>query len=171
LAARAGLQSSAHLVRDLFVVWTTSQVAAVCGFVSTAKTTTAATLARMARILVVEDDRFMREVLGEQLIAAGHTPSLFDDPIAGINALLKSDFDLVISDMNLPYLHGIDFMKAVLGDPKTAHIPVLLVTGAAANKTWLDALEAGAAGYLTKPVRAEELAREIDRALSAARED
>jgi CheY-like chemotaxis protein len=119
----------------------------------------------MPHVLVVDDDRSMRELLRLHLNARGHEVTVAPDAIEGIKALLETDIQLIISDIDMPYLNGVDFVRAVTADPKTHHVPVIFVTGVSDNETWLDAMRAGATGYLTKPVDVNELGREVDKAL------
>jgi CheY-like chemotaxis protein len=120
----------------------------------------------MARILIVDDDPAMREHLALLVRARGHVEMLAPDAVEAIKQLLHDPVDLVISDIRMPYLDGVEFLRAVMSDGRTCHIPVVFVTALNDEATWLEAMRAGAAGYLTKPVRSEELAREVDRALS-----
>jgi CheY-like chemotaxis protein len=120
----------------------------------------------MARILVVEDDRALREMVRLHLAARRHSVLCAQDAIEAIKALLAEEFELILSDINMPYLSGIDFLRAVRGDPKTSHVPVVFLTGKTDDETWAEATLAGADGYLTKPVRNEDLSAAIDKALA-----
>jgi CheY-like chemotaxis protein len=123
----------------------------------------------MARILVVEDDRSLREMLRISLSARDHSVICVADAIEAIKALLGEPFDLVLTDITMPYLNGMELLRAIRGDPKTSHIPVVLLTGKSDDDTWAEATRAGAAGYLTKPARGEDLIDVIDKALSGNR--
>ena len=120
----------------------------------------------MAHILVVDDDYSMRELLRLQLGSRGHEVSVAPDAIEAIKLLLATEVELVISDIDMPYLNGVEFVRAIAEDPKTCHVPVVFVTGMTDEATWVEAMRSGATGYLTKPVRTDELAREVEKALS-----
>jgi DNA-binding response OmpR family regulator len=120
----------------------------------------------MARILVVEDDRSQLEIVRLHLEAREHSVVCAADTIEGIKALLAEDFELILTDIGLPYLSGLEFLRAVRGDSKTSQIPMVILTGKTDDETWAEATLSGADGYLTKPVKKEELAAVIDKALA-----
>jgi two-component system chemotaxis response regulator CheY len=123
----------------------------------------------MARILIVDDDPSLRELLRIHLSARGHSVLPAADATEAIRALLQDDFQLVVSDVDMPYLSGIELLRAIRGDEKTSHIPVVLLTGRGDDEVWREALLLGAAGYLTKPVAADELQTMIERALKSSK--
>lgn len=119
----------------------------------------------MARILIVDDDPSLRELLRMHLSARGHSVLAAADAAEAIRALLQDDFQLVVSDVDMPYLSGMELLQAIRGDEKTAHIPVVLLTGRGDDEVWNKATMLGVAGYLTKPVAADELQSMIERVL------
>jgi CheY-like chemotaxis protein len=119
----------------------------------------------MARVLTIDDDRSARELLRLHLISMGHSVTSAPGSMEGIQALLDGDFDLVISDIDMPYLDGLELLQAIRGDEKTSHVPVILLTRLMDDDLWLRAMKCGATQYLTKPVELEELACEIRKAL------
>jgi CheY-like chemotaxis protein len=118
----------------------------------------------MARILVVDDDALMRELLRIQLAKEGHAVHESNDPSGALRLLLQRDFDLVFTDINMPYMDGIEFASAVMGDAKTRHIPVIVLTGSADDATFQRARDLGAR-LLTKPLHGDALLNEVRRAL------
>jgi CheY-like chemotaxis protein len=108
-----------------------------------------------ARILVVDDDEGIRELLSLHLSAAGYEVQVAADAIAAGYIVLKAPPDLIITDVNMPHMDGFEFVKAIKSDPSLPPIPVIFLTsvedGDARGK------ELGAAGYVTKPVRADRL--------------
>jgi two-component system chemotaxis response regulator CheY len=108
-----------------------------------------------ARILVVDDDRNMRELLALHLGAAGYQVDVAEDPIAAGYCISRARPDLVISDINMPRLDGFEFVTAMREDPDLRDIPVIFVS------TDLDLANRGkglgVVGYLAKPVRADTL--------------
>lgn len=120
----------------------------------------------MARILVIDDDRSMRELLRMHLSGARHSVLTTSDAEEAIRALLREEFDLILSDISMPYMDGIELLKAIRGDLKTAHIPVVFLTGQADDASWMEAMKSGATGYVTKPIKIQELLLEIDKALA-----
>ena len=122
----------------------------------------------MAKILMIEDDDLMADLMRTHLVEAGHTVRLSTDSAAGIMALLVQQPDLVLLDLALPYLDGQDILAAMKGDPATSRIPVIVITARsdAANKA--RARAAGADDYLVKPILREQLLAAVDRQLQAA---
>ena len=122
----------------------------------------------MAKILMIEDDDLMADLMRTHLVEAGHTVRLSTDSAAGIMALLVQQPDLVLLDLALPYLDGQDILAAMKGDPATSRIPVIVITARsdAANKARAQAV--GVDDYLVKPILREQLLAAVDRQLQAA---
>ncbi len=109
----------------------------------------------MKRILVIEDDECMRELVGLHLANAGYDAVLADDALQGAAALLREPFDAVVSDVQMPFLDGLELLSAAKADAAMRDVPFVLITGS------LDALDRPearlAAACLLKPVAAEDL--------------
>lgn len=123
----------------------------------------------MARVLVIEDDKEFLKLLGLHLRGAGHTVRAAADAADGIRALLAEAPDVILSDIAMPYLDGLDLLQAVRSDSTTRDIPFILLTGRADTDTYMRARELGADDCLTKPIHLEELIASIDRALKKVR--
>jgi two-component system, chemotaxis family, chemotaxis protein CheY len=108
-----------------------------------------------ATILVVDDDESIRELLRLHLSAAGYEVNLAEDAIAAGYLVLRSPPDLIISDINMPHMDGFEFIEALKADATLPRIPVIFLTSADDGDQRGRAL--GAAGYITKPVRADRL--------------
>lgn len=119
----------------------------------------------MARILVVEDDAYFGESLRLHLTALGHKVTLTREPAAGIQSILESPPDLILSDLNMPYLTGQELLKAVWGEQATRHIPVVIVTGKTDDDSYLQAIQLGVSCYLIKPVLLADLMKAVQSAL------
>lgn len=122
----------------------------------------------MAAILVIEDDDLMSELLRAQLAEAGHTVRVSPDSAAGIMALLVRRPDLVLLDLALPYLDGLDILEAVKGDPATSRVPVIVITARSDAASRERAEAAGVDDYLVKPILREQLLEAVDRQLRAS---
>ena len=122
----------------------------------------------MAKVLMIEDDDLMADLMRTHLVEAGHTVRLSTDSAAGIMALLVQQPDLVLLDLALPYLDGQDILAAMKGDPATSRIPVIVIPARsdAANKARAQA--AGVDDDLVKPILREQLLAAVDRQLQAA---
>lgn len=105
-------------------------------------------------VLLIEDNEDFRFYLKENLKDCYHIIEGADG-IAGWQKTLSGHPDLVMSDVNMSGMNGIDLCRKIKNDPRTKHIPVILVTAAAGEQEQLRGLEAGAADYLVKPFNFE----------------
>jgi two-component system alkaline phosphatase synthesis response regulator PhoP len=112
---------------------------------------------RKERILVIEDDADFRDLLRIHLSLAGYALEVAEDGVAGGKALLDRPPDLVLSDVNMPFLGGFELLALMSSDERTASIPVILLSGQSDDHTESKALKLGAADFLTKPVTLEDL--------------
>jgi len=108
-----------------------------------------------ARILVVDDDESLRELLRMHLAAAGYEVSTAADGISAGYHVLKAPPDLILSDVNMPHMDGFEFVAALKADKSLPDIPVIFLTSVEDGDH--RGKELGAVGYLTKPVRADRL--------------
>lgn len=124
----------------------------------------------MKTILVVEDDASLRDLLKVHLGSLGYVVQIAADAAEAIRGVLArantSLPDLIIADINLPYLDGFELVRAFKGDPITAHIPILVLTARKDDDSFLRAMELGVTQYITKPVPLEELIGSIQSALT-----
>jgi CheY-like chemotaxis protein len=119
------------------------------------------------RILVVDDDKFMRDLLGLHLRNGGYDVLEAEDAVVAGHQVVNGAPDLVIADVHMPYMNGYDFVAALKSDPTTKHIPVVFLTSD--ENVAEHARKLGAAAFLNKPVRAERLFEVVARfALSEA---
>jgi len=108
-----------------------------------------------ARILVVDDDESLRELLRMHLAAAGYEVSTAPDAISAGYQVLKHPPDLILTDVNMPHMDGFEFIAALRADRTLPSIPVIFLTSVEDGEQ--RGKELGAVGYLTKPVRADRL--------------
>ncbi len=107
-------------------------------------------------ILIVEDSEDVRIYLSE-LLKDEYKILLSDNGKIGLQSAFENLPDLIISDVMMPEMDGIDFCKRVKSDWQTSHIPVILLTAKATSENKIDGLETGADVYLTKPFSSKEL--------------
>ena len=122
---------------------------------------------RQAGILVVEDDRAQREALQEILQEEGYDLETVPDGETGLRRLQEQGFDLVLTDMSLPGVGGLDILKFLV--QHQPHCLCIIVTGYATVKNSVDAMRQGAYDYLPKPVDPQELRLVVRRALEHQR--
>jgi CheY-like chemotaxis protein len=108
-----------------------------------------------ARILVVDDDASLRDLLRLHLSAAGYEVQTAADGIAAGYQVLKAPPDLIITDVNMPHMDGFEFVAALKSDKSLPPIPVIFLTSLEEGDQ--RGRELGAVGYVTKPIRADRL--------------
>ncbi len=120
----------------------------------------------MADILLVEDERNARHIIGMGLETSGHRVTDCATPAEAIEALQQASFDIVLTDLRMEGRDaGLDVVQAAAAcDPQPV---TLLITAYASAETAVDAMRMGAYDYLTKPVSMDELNDAIDRALQS----
>jgi two-component system response regulator PilR (NtrC family) len=117
----------------------------------------------MARILVVDDDQGMREFMEIMLTKEGYDVTSAEDPAKAINLCRKVAFDLVITDLKMPKIDGIEFLKTIKDQrPETI---VILITAYASGETAINAMKEGAYDYVEKGGSIEELKQIVHSAL------
>jgi DNA-binding NtrC family response regulator len=121
----------------------------------------------MATILYVDDDPTIGLLLEDTLLRAGHRAVGARNVPQALQALSHGEFELIISDFRMPGMTGLELL-AHLRD-EGYDIPLIMVTGYASIEHAVQAIKAGAADYITKPVRPEQLEHAVTKALQVAR--
>lgn len=111
----------------------------------------------MARILVAEDDPDIAELLAHYLQRAGFEAELVSSGRDALRRLRKAPPDVLLLDIMLPELDGLEVCRAVRSDPATASIPVIMVTARGEESDRIVGLELGADDYITKPFSPNEV--------------
>jgi DNA-binding response OmpR family regulator len=120
---------------------------------------------KKTRILIIDDDVGFRDLLRLHLSAAGYQVQVAEDGVTGGRALLAQTPDLIVSDLNMPFLNGFELLSLLRSDAETASIPVILLSGRSDGDTMAKAVELGAADFLTKPVTRDQLLESIEACL------
>jgi CheY-like chemotaxis protein len=116
------------------------------------------------RVLVVDDDPAALRMYGRLLEAAGYEAVQCDSGIGAVELVERQPFDVVVMDLNMPGLDGWMAMSLIRARQPT--LPVVILTGGSEPELEKRAATAGAAGFLTKPCRAEVLSRSLERAIT-----
>lgn len=121
----------------------------------------------MDKILVVDDEKSMRDFLRIVLKKEGYEVAVADDGEAAIRVIRKEAFDLVLTDVKMPKASGIEVLKAVKEtSPDTI---ILIITAFASTETAIEAMKEGAYDYLSKPFQIDEVKLIIRNALEKKR--
>lgn len=120
-----------------------------------ASSNTAVRPARKARILVIDDSPCFRELLQLHLRGAGYEVFGAEDAVAAGKLIVEQLPDLLIVDVNMPYMSGIEFVGALRADPEVRAIPVIFLSSR--DDVAQEAHRLGAVACLTKPVAADRL--------------
>ena len=102
-------------------------------------------------VLYVEDNEFNRKIVRQLLTATTYRLLEAADGEEGVTMAFDARPDLVLMDIQLPKLSGLDATRKIRQDPRTAHVPIIVVTSFALSGDDQKALEAGASAYLAKP--------------------
>ena len=121
------------------------------------------------RVLVADDNADMREYLTNLLEASGYEVSAVTDGQQALEAVRSRVPDLVISDVMMPGLDGLQLLAALRNDPRSAALPVLLLSARAGQEASIEGLLAGADDYLVKPFAAAELLARVRANVELAR--
>ena len=120
---------------------------------------------RHMKILVVDDFSMMRRITRKLLRELGYgNVAEADDGLTALPMLESGDFDLLITDSDMPGMAGIELLCAVRDDPELSGLPVLMVTPEARHDFGLAAEQAGVNGYMEKPFTLNALRNHVDRA-------
>lgn len=102
-------------------------------------------------VLHIDDDEINRVLVEETLVKMGVDIIGAPNPVDGINMAAKELPDLILLDIEMPGMNGYDACASIKGNPKLAHIPILMLTGLGQVKSVEKALACGANGYISKP--------------------
>ncbi len=120
-----------------------------------------------SKILIVDDEKNIRLGLSTALQQEGYETVVSEDGQEGWNRINQEHFDLVISDIRMPNMGGIDLLKQV--SSAYPRLPVIVLTGHGTIETAVTCMQHGAYDFITKPVNLDRLALMVDRALGASR--
>lgn len=121
----------------------------------------------MAKILVVDDEEVIREILADFLAMEGFYVRTAKDGGAALVELSRERFDLVLSDLKMPSMGGLELLAAIR--KHTPHVVTIIMTGFGTVETAIDAMKKGAYDYVLKPFKVEEVVQTIRRGLEKQR--
>ncbi len=118
------------------------------------------------RFLIVDDFATMRRIVRNLLKESGYAEAdEAEDGVVALQKLRASNFDFVVSDINMPNMNGFQLLAEIKKDEKLKHIPVLMVTAEARKEDIVLAAQQGAAGYIVKPFTKATLEEKVQKIL------
>jgi chemosensory pili system protein ChpA (sensor histidine kinase/response regulator) len=126
--------------------------------------------ARDARplVMIVDDSLTVRKITSRLLAREGFDVLTAKDGVDALQVLSEHHPDVILLDIEMPRMDGFEFTKTIKGDPKNAHIPIIMITSRTAEKHRNHAAELGVDLYLGKPYQEDELLRHLRDMLSMA---
>lgn len=109
------------------------------------------------RILVIEDEELMRKTLEFRLKKDGYEVQLAKDGREGIEMSRSGEFDLIISDIMMPFVSGLEIVSRIKANPQTKETPIIMLSAVGLENVILEAFELGADDFITKPFNLSEL--------------
>ena len=125
----------------------------------------------MAKILIVEDNALNIKLFCDLLAAHGHEPEAVTDSRNAIDVAREFSPDLVITDIQLPHVSGLDLIKLIRADEKLSEVPIMAVTAYSAHGDEERIREAGAQAYVAKPISVVRFAQTVDELLEGKHEE
>jgi two-component system chemotaxis response regulator CheY len=117
-----------------------------------------------ARVLIVDDSSVMRKIVGRSLRQAGVEVQQLLEASNGSEALTvarENPLDLILSDINMPLMDGLEFVRQLRCIEAAQNIPVIMITTEAGEAHVVQALSCGASGYIRKPFTSEQIKERI----------
>jgi two-component system cell cycle response regulator DivK len=116
----------------------------------------------MAKILIVEDNALNIKLFCDLLAAHGHQPEAVTDSRNALEAARSFEPDLVITDIQLPHVSGLELIRLIRNDEKLSNTPIMAVTAYSARGDEERIREAGAQAYVSKPISVARFAQTVD---------
>lgn len=115
------------------------------------------------RVLAVDDSKTMRDMVSFTLKGAGYEVLVADDGVNALSALSGENVDLIITDVNMPNMNGIELVQKLRGDPRFRATPILILTTESDDGLKQQGRAAGATGWIVKPFVPEKLLKVVNK--------
>src|SRR5580698_5210620 len=119
------------------------------------------------RVLIVDDEKFIRDILADFLGMEGYVVRTAEDGAAALVELGRTRYDMILSDLKMPRMGGIELLAAI-GQAAPSALTVIM-TGFGTVETAIDAMKRGAYDYILKPFKVEEVIHVVQRGLEKQR--
>ncbi|NGO43401.1 response regulator transcription factor [Streptomyces ureilyticus] len=115
----------------------------------------------MARVLIADDDADIRDLVAFKLVQSGHQVTAVEDGMAALRMVREQPLDLLLLDIRMPGMSGLDVCREVRSAPETASLPVILITARSQEGDIELGFAAGADDYIIKPFSPRELSSRV----------
>src|SRR6202048_600565 len=116
------------------------------------------------RALIIDDSSVMRKIVERSLRQAGiELTKVFEagNGAEALGVLKENQVDLILCDINMPVMDGLEFIKQLLGVPNAKDVPVVMITTEGSESHVVQALSCGARGYIRKPFTPEQVREQV----------
>jgi len=123
------------------------------------------------RTLIVDDSSVMRKIIERTLRQAGIEPLVVHEAgsgVEGLDMLKTNEVDLILSDINMPTMDGLELLRQIQLQKLAPGVPVMMITTESSEEHVKQAIQAGARGYIRKPFTAEQMKERILPLVNAA---
>jgi two-component system chemotaxis response regulator CheY len=119
---------------------------------------------REVRTLIVDDSSVMRKIVERSLRQAGFDALVVHEAASGtegLNVLKANEVDLILSDINMPSMDGLEFLRKIRSENLAPGVPVVMITTESNEEHVRQAIQAGARGYIRKPFTTEQVKERV----------
>ncbi|MDA8172553.1 MAG: response regulator [Nitrospiraceae bacterium] len=113
------------------------------------------------KVLIVDDCRTTRKLLSFYIKSKGFDVATAENGLDAMSKVAQGDINMIITDLNMPFMDGIELIKTLKADPSRAHIPVLMVTTEKDAEEKKRAYAAGVNGFMMKPVSSDDVVKNV----------
>ncbi len=118
-------------------------------------------MSKRYKVLVIDDNEWIRTTLKDLLATSGYQVDIADNGETGISKVKSKCYDIVLSDVQMPKIDGIELLKQIKVYDST--LPVVMITGFPTVDTAIQAMKEGASDFITKPFRYEQVNMVVDK--------
>ena len=117
------------------------------------------------KVLIIDDDELIREIVKLALSHSDFEAATLESPGLALTVIKRSRPDLILMDIYMPELNGLELCRMLKSDPQTRSIPIIIFTGSGETVDVMGGADAGAVDYITKPVAPQVLVDKIRKVL------
>jgi len=121
------------------------------------------------RVLLIDDEQDFLDIMSAWLAFKGYAVSTAHDGLEGLDRLSSGEYDIILLDLMMPHMDGLDFCRHIRGDAQHKNIPILILTAARRVSGLKSVEEVGADAFLEKMVEHSELQAVIEKLLAESR--